>query len=139
MKTVERPWFKASKFLGIWGGIPLTIIGLFTYIYWKNIACLINGFVWLFISMAFLCKAVIEYYKLKKLKDSGVKYKCTINRAIPLSYVRFVPYIVSKVECTYEIDGITYKILDGPYLLLPFEKLEKLSAFSYLLIAFGYI
>ena len=117
MKTVERLWFKASKFLGIWGGIPLTIIGLFTYIYWKNIAFLINGFVWLFISMAFLCKAVLEYYKLKKLKDSGVKYKCTINKVIPLSYVRFGSYIVSKVECTYEIDGITYKILDGPYLL----------------------
>ena len=67
METVERPWFKASKFLGLCLGIPLAIIGLFTYIYWKNIACLINGFVWLFISMAFLCKAVIEYYKLKKL------------------------------------------------------------------------
>lgn len=132
MKIVERPWFKASKFLGIWGGIPLTIIGLFTYIYWKNIACLINGFVWLFISMAFLCKAVLEYYKLKKLKESGVKYKCTINRVIPLNYVRFVPYIASKVECTYEIDGITYEILDGPYLLLPFEKLEKLSAIAYI-------
>lgn len=132
MKTVERPWFKASKFLGIWGGIPLTIIGLFTYIYWKNIACLINGFVWLFISIAFLCKALLEYYKFKKLKDSGVKYKCKINRVIPLSYVRFVPYIVSKVECTYEIDGITYEILDGPYLLLPFEKLEKLSAIAYI-------
>lgn len=72
MKTVERPWFKASKFLGIWGGIPLTIIGLFTYIYWKNIAFLINGLVWLFISIAFLCKALLEYYKFKKLKDSGV-------------------------------------------------------------------
>lgn len=132
MKTVERLWFKASKFLGIWGGIPLTIIGLFTYIYWKNIAFLINGFVWLFISMAFLCKALLEYYKLKKLKDSGVKYKCTINKVIPLSYVRFGSYIVSKVECTYEIDGITYKILDGPYLLSPFEKEEKLSAFAYI-------
>lgn len=132
MEIVERPWFKASKFLGIWAGIPLTIIGLFAYIYWKNIACLINGFVWLFISMAFLCKAVLEYYKLKKLKESGVKYKCTINRVIPLSYVRFVPYIASKVECTYEIDGITYEILDGPYLLLPFEKLEKLSAIAYI-------
>lgn len=112
MKTVERPWFKAFKFLGICFGIPLTIIGLFTYIYWKNIAFLINGFIWLFISMAFLCKALIEYYKLKKLKDSGVKYKCTINKVIPLNYIRFVPYIVSKVECTYEIDGITYEILD---------------------------
>lgn len=76
-------------------------------------------------------QTVLEYYKLKKLKESGVKCKCTINRVIPLSYVRFVPYIASKVECTYEIDGITYKILDGPYLLLPFEKLEKLSAFAY--------
>lgn len=132
MEIVERPWFKAFKFLAICFGIPLTIIGLFTYIYWKNIAFLINGFVWLFISIAFLCKAVLEYYKLKKLKDSGVKYKCKINRVIPLSYVRFVPYIVSKVECTYEIDGITYEILDGPYLLLPFEKLEKLSAFAYI-------
>lgn len=132
MEIVERPWFKAFKFLAICFGIPLTIIGLFTYIYWKNIVFLINGFVWLFISIAFLCKAVLEYYKLKKLKDSGVKYKCKINRVIPLSYVRFVPYIVSKVECTYEIDGITYEILDGPYLLLPFEKLEKLSAFAYI-------
>lgn len=132
MEIVERPWFKVSKFLGIWGGIPLTIIGLITYIYWKNIACLINGFVWLFISMAFLCKALIEYYKLKKLKESGVKYKCKINRVIPLSYVRFVPYIASKVECTYEIDGTRYEILDGPYLLLPFEKLEKLSAIAYI-------
>ena len=70
--------------------------------------------------------------KLKKLKESGVKYKCKINRVIPLSYVRFVPYIASKVECTYEIDGITYEILDGPYLLLPFEKLEKLSAIAYI-------
>ena len=82
--------------------------------------------------MAFLCKALLEYYKLKKIKDSGVKYKCKINRVIPLSYVRFVPYIASKVECTYEIDGITYEILDGPYLLLPFEKLEKLSAIAYI-------
>ena len=82
--------------------------------------------------MVFLCKALLEYYKLKKLKESGVKYKCTINRVIPLSYVRFVPYIASKVECTYEIDGITYEILDGPYLLLPFEKLEKLSAIAYI-------
>ena len=32
MKTVERPWFKVFKFLFIWGGIPLTIIGLFAYI-----------------------------------------------------------------------------------------------------------
>lgn len=132
MKTVERLWFKASKFLGIWGGIPLTIIGLFIYIYWKNIALLINGFIWLFLSIALFCKALFEYYKLKKLKDSGVKYKCKINRVIPLNYVRFVPYIVSKVECTYEIDGITYEILDGPYLLLPFEKLEKLSAIAYI-------
>lgn len=132
MEIVERPWFKVFKFLFIWGGIPLTIIGLFTYIYWKNIAFLINGFIWLFISMAFLCKALIEYYKLKKLKDSGVKYKCTINKVIPLNYIRFVPYIVSKVECTYEIDGITYEILDGPYLFLPFEKEEKLSAFAYI-------
>lgn len=132
MKTIERPWFKAFKSLALWCGIPLTIIGLFTYIYWKNIALLINGFVWLFISMAFLCKAVLEYYKLKKLKESGVKYKCKINRVIPLSYVRFVPYIASKVECTYEIDGITYEILDGPYLLLTFEKLEKLSAIAYI-------
>lgn len=132
MKTVERLWFKASKFLGIWGGIPLTIIGLFTYIYWKNIAFLINGFIWLFLSIALLCKALLEYNKFKKLKDSGVKYKCKINRLIPLNYIRFVPYIVSKVECTYEIDGITYKILDGPYLLLPFEKEEKLSAIAYI-------
>lgn len=132
MKTVERPWFKASKFLGIWGGIPLTIIGLFTYIYWKNIAFLINGFIWLFLSIALLCKALLEYNKFKKLKDSGVKYKCKINRLIPLNYIRFVPYIVSKVECTYEIDGITYKILDGPYLLLPFEKEEKLLAIAYI-------
>ncbi len=132
MKTVERPWFKASKFLGIWGGIPLTIIGLITYIYWKNIACLINGFVWLFISMAFLCKALLEYYKLKKLKDSGVKYECKINRLIPLHYIRFGSYIVSKVECTYEIDGTRYEILDGPYLLSPFEKEEKLSAIAYI-------
>lgn len=132
MKIVERPWFKASKFLGIWGGIPLTIIGLFTYIYWKNIAFLINGFIWLFLSIALLCKALLEYNKFKKLKDSGVKYKCKINRLIPLNYIRFVPYIVSKVECTYEIDGITYKILDGPYLLLPFEKEEKLSAIAYI-------
>lgn len=132
MKIVERPRFKASKFLGIWGGMPLTIIGLFTYIYWKNIAFLINGFVWLFISMAFLCKALIEYYKLKKLKESGVKYKCKINRVIPLNYIRFGSYIVSKVECTYENNGTTYKILDGPYLLSPFEKLEKLSAFAYI-------
>ncbi len=132
MKIVERLWFKASKFLGIWGGIPLTIIGLFTYIYWKNIAFLINGFIWLFLSIALLCKALLEYNKFKKLKDSGVKYKCKINRLIPLNYIRFVPYIVSKVECTYEIDGITYKILDGPYLLLPFEKEEKLSAIAYI-------
>ena len=132
MKTVERPWFKASKFLGIWGGIPLTIIGLFTYIYWKNYACLINGFVWLFISIAFLCKALLEYYKLKKLKDSGVKYKCKINRVIPLNYIRVGSYIVSKLECTYENNGTTYEILDGPYLLSPFEKLEKLSAFAYI-------
>lgn len=131
MEIVERPWFKVFKFLFIWCGIPFTIIGLLTHIYWKNIAFLINGFVWLFISIAILCKALFEYYKLKKLKDSGVKYKCKINKVIPLSYVRFVPYIVSKVECTYEIDGITYKILDGPYLLSPFEKLEKLSAFAY--------
>lgn len=132
MKTVERPWFKASKSLALWGGIPLTIIGLFTYIYWKNIAFLINGFMWLFISMAFLCKAVLEYYKLKKLKDSGVKYKCTINRLIPLNYIRFGSYIVSKVECTYENNGTRYEILDGPYLLSPFEKEEKLSAFAYI-------
>ena len=132
MEIVVRLWFKASKFLGIWGGIPLTIIGLFAYIYWKNCAFLINGLVWLFVSIAFLCKALLEYYKLKKLKDSGVKYKCKINRVIPLSYVRFGSYIVSKVECTYEIDGITYEILDGPYLLLPFEKLEKLSAIAYI-------
>lgn len=132
MKIVERPWFKAFKFLFIWCGIPLTIIGLFTYIYWKNIACLINGFVWLFISMAFLCKALIEYYKLKKLKESGVKYKCKINRVIPLNYIRFGSYIVSKVECAYENNGTTYKILDGLYLLSPFEKLEKLSAFAYI-------
>ena len=132
MEIVERFWFKASKFLGICFGIPLTIIGLLTYAYWKNIALLINGFVWLFISIAFLCKALLEYYKLKKLKDSGVKYKCKINRVIPLNYVRFGSYIVSKVECTYEIDGITYKILDGPYLLSPFEKEEKLSAFAYI-------
>ena len=79
-----------------------------------------------------MCKALLEYYKLKKLKESGVKYKCKINRVIPLNYVRFVPYIVSKVECTYEVDGTRYKILDGPYLLLPFEKLEKLSAFAYI-------
>ena len=132
MEIVERPWFKASKFLGICFGIPLTIIGLFAYIYWKNIACLINGFIWLFLSIALLCKALFEYYKFKKLKDSGVKYKCKINRVIPLSYIRFGSYIVSKVECTYEIDGITYEILDGPYLLLPFEKLEKLSAIAYI-------
>lgn len=132
MKTVERLWFKASKFLGIWGGIPLTIIGLFTYIYWKNSAFLLNGLIWLFISIALLCKALLEYYKFKKLKDSGVKYKCKINRVIPLSYIRFGSYIVSKVECTYENDGITYKILDGPYLLSPFEKIEKLSAFAYI-------
>ena len=132
MKTVERPWFKASKFLGICFGIPLTIIGLLTYIYWKNCALLINGLVWLFISIAFLCKALLEYYKLKKLKDGGVKYKCKINRVILLNYVRFVPYIVSKVECTYENNGTTYEILDGPYLLSPFEKLEKLSAFAYI-------
>lgn len=132
MEIVERPWFKVFKFLFIWGGIPLTIIGLFAYIYWKNCAFLINGLVWLFISIAFLCKALLEYYKLKKLKESGVKYKCKINRVIPLNYVRFVPYIVSKVECTYEVDGTRYKILDGPYLLLPFEKLEKLSAFAYI-------
>lgn len=132
MKIVERPWFKASKFLGIWCGIPLTIIGLLTYIYWKNCALLINGLVWLFISIAFLCKALLEYYKLKKLKDSGVKYKCKINRVVPLNYIRFGSYIVSKIECTYEIDGNRYKILDGPYLLSPFEKLEKLSAFAYI-------
>lgn len=132
MKTVERSWFKAFKFLAICFGIPLTIIGLFTYIYWKNIAFLINGLVWLFISIALLCKALLEYYKMKKLKDSGVKYKCKINRVIPLNYIRFGSYIVSKVECTYEIDGTTYEILDGPYLLLPFEKLEKLSAFAYI-------
>lgn len=132
METVERLWFKAFKSLALCCVIPLTIIGLFAYIYLKNSAFLINGLIWLFISMAFLCKAVLEYYKFKKLKDSGVKYKCTINRVIPLSYVRFVPYIVSKVECTYEIDGTTYKILDGPYLLLPFEKLEKLSAIAYI-------
>lgn len=132
MKTVERPWFKASKFLGICFGIPFTIIGLFTYVYWKNYAFLINGLVWLFISIAFLCKALFEYYKLKKLKDSGVKYKCKINRVIPLNYIRFGSYIVSKLECTYENNGTTYEILDGPYLLLPFEKLEKLSAFAYI-------
>lgn len=132
MKIVERPWFKASKFLAICFGIPLTIIGLFTYIYWKNCAFLINGLIWLFISIAFLCKAVLEYYKLKKLKDSGVKYKCTINRVIPLNYIRFGSYIVSKVECTYENNGTTYEILDGPYLLSPFEKEEKLSAFAYI-------
>lgn len=132
MKTVERPWFKASKFVGLCFGIPFTIIGLFIYIYWKNIAFLINGFVWLFISIALLCKALLEYYKLKKLKDSGVKYKCKINRVIPLNYLRFGSYIVSKVECTYEIDGSRYKILDGPYLLSPFEKLEKLSAIAYI-------
>lgn len=131
MKIVERPWFKAFKFLFIWCGIPLTIIGLLTHIYWKNIAFLINGFVWLFISIAILCKALFEYYKLKKLKDSGVKYKCKINRVIPLNYIRFGSYIVSKVECTYEKNGTTYEILDGPYLLSPFEKLEKLSAFAY--------
>lgn len=132
MKIVERPWFKAFKFLALCCGISFTIIGLFIYIYWKNIALLINGLVWLFISMAFLCKAVLEYYKLKKLKDSGVKYKCKINRVIPLNYIRFGSYIVSKVECTYENNGTTYEILDGPYLLLPFEKLEKLSAFAYI-------
>lgn len=132
MKIVERLWFKAFKFLFIWCGIPFTIIGLLTYIYWKNIAFLINGLVWLFISIAFLCKALLEYYKLKKLKESGVKYKCKINRVIPLNYIRFGSYIVSKLECTYEIDGITYEILDGPYLLSPFEKLEKLSAFAYI-------
>lgn len=132
MKTVERPWFKASKFLALCCGIPFTIIGLFIYIYWKNIALLINGLVWLFISMAFLCKALLEYYKLKKLKDSGVKYECKINRLIPLHYIRFGSYIVSKVECTYEIDGTRYEILDGPYLLSPFEKEEKLSAFAYI-------
>lgn len=132
MKTVERPWFKASKFLGICFGIPFTIIGLFTYVYWKNYAFLINGLVWLFISIAFLCKALFEYYKLKKLKDSGVKYKCKINRVIPLNYLRFGSFIVSKVECTYENNGTTYEILDGPYLLFPFEKEEKLSAFAYI-------
>lgn len=131
MKIVERPWFKVSKFLGICCGIPLKIIGLFTYICWKNIAFLINGFVWLFISIAFLCKALLEYYKLKKLKESGVKYKCKINRVIPLNYIRFGSYIVSKVECTYENNGTTYEILDGPYLLSPFEKQERLSAFAY--------
>lgn len=132
MKIVERPWFKAFKFLFIWCGIPFTIIGLLTHIYWKNIAFLINGFVWLFISIALLCKALFEYYKLKKLKDSGVKYKCKINRVIPLNYIRFGSYIVSKLECTYENNGTTYKILDGPYLLSPFEKEEKLSAFAYI-------
>lgn len=132
MKTVERPWFKASKFLGICFGIPFTIIGLFTYVYWKNCALLINGLVWLFISIAFLCKALLEYYKLKKLKDSGVKYKCKINRVIPLNYIRVGSYIVSKLECTYENNGTTYEILDGPYLLFPFEKLEKISAFAYI-------
>ena len=132
MKTVERPWFKASKFLGICSGIPFTIIGLFAYIYWKNCALLINGLVWLFVSIALLCKALFEYYKLKKLKDSGVKYKCKINRVIPLNYIRFGSYIVSKLECTYENNGTTYEILDGPYLLLPFEKEEKLSAFAYI-------
>lgn len=132
MKIVERPWFKASKFLGICFGIPFTIIGLFTYIYWKNYAFLINGLVWLFISIAFLCKALLEYYKLKKLKDSGVKYKCKINRVIPLNYIRVGSYIVSKLECTYENNGTTYEILDGPYLLFPFEKLEKISAFAYI-------
>ncbi|WP_294796927.1 hypothetical protein [uncultured Fenollaria sp.] len=132
MEIVERPWFKASKFLGLYFGISFTLIGLFIYIYWKNIALLINGFVWLFISIAFLCKALLEYYKLKELKDSGVKYKCKINRVIPLNYIRFGSFIVSKVECTYENNGIRYKILDGPYLLSPFEKLEKLSAFAYI-------
>lgn len=79
-----------------------------------------------------MCKALFEYYKLKKLKDSGVKYKCKINRVIPLNYIRFGSYIVSKVECTYENNGTRYEILDGPYLLLPFEKEEKLSAFAYI-------
>ena len=31
MKTIETPWLKLSRFLGIGFGIPFTLLGIFLY------------------------------------------------------------------------------------------------------------
>lgn len=56
MKTIETPWLKLSRFLGIGFGIPFTLLGIFLYFNYSNTAFLINGILWLGVALILLLK-----------------------------------------------------------------------------------
>lgn len=131
MKYIETPWFKLSRFFGIGFGIPCTLIGVFFYFNDTNIAFLLNGILWIAISLLLELKGRWDESRLKKIMANGDCYEAYITKIIPLNMVKIGNYITARIECVYKIDDIEHKVISGLYLLSHWDKLENFYILVY--------
>ncbi len=131
MKCIETPWLKVSRFLGAVFGIPFTLLGLFLYFNYVNIAFLVNGIFWIVVALLLALKGKWEEYQLKKIMNYSDCYESSLIKIIPLDMVKIGNYITARIKCTYKINGMEHTVISGLYLLSPWDKLENFHIVVY--------
>lgn len=131
MKTIETPWLKLSRFLGIGFGIPFTLLGIFLYFNYSNTAFLINGILWLGVALILLLKGKWDEHKLGKIMKYGDCYDASYIKVIPLNMIKIGSYVTARIKCKYKVNGVEYMVISGPYLLSPWDKSENLHIIIY--------
>ncbi len=131
MKCIETPWLKVSRFLGAGFGIPFTLLGIFLYFKYANIAFLANGVLWIVVALLLALKGKWDEYQLKKIMNYSNCYEVSLIKIIPLDMVKIGNYITARIKCAYKINGMEYTVTSGLYLLSPWDKLENFHVIVY--------
>lgn len=126
MKEIDVFWFKASKTLLIYFGVPLILIGICLYFIYNIDVILINGFLWIALAFFMTIKGKYDEYKLNKTKQFNIVCEGYIIRIIPYNMIRYGSYLTARVQCRYKFDNKEYFIKSGLYLLTSLDKIENL-------------
>ncbi|MCT4544100.1 MAG: hypothetical protein N4A63_11205 [Vallitalea sp.] len=131
MKIVETPWKRLYKFFLFLFGIPFFLIGIIFLIIDGSWAFILNGGLWIILSMGLKIKNTYNRRKLETLKKKGLCSEGSVVRIIPSPWVKIGSYVTACVECIYKTEKEDCLIKSGYHLLLPFDKTEDLYAKIY--------
>ena len=114
-------------------GVPCFVFGLVAFFNTEgNLAFLINGLFWIFLSALSAIIDFLRHYKLKKNKRVGDCYEIDITEILSIPLVRIGNYNTAKIEGIY-INKIGEKCMvkSGYYVLEHSDKKDNLFAKIY--------
>ncbi len=111
--------------------LPATVVGLVYLFKYNNLAWLINGVMWLSISIGLFARHRFIKRKLSDLKKSGICYDATIVKAIPKNMMRIGSYITVQFNVKFTGRNGDKVIKTHYYLLTQLDKVSNLNVKVY--------